>query len=73
MIKTEEKKDTWFGCVGPGFRYLVMDYLIFLGFGPLAHGGVNSLLPSSGDSRMLGLREGSYGKFNPNTSPAAIQ
>ena len=40
----------------------------FSGIFPLAQGGLNPLLPDSWSSRLPGIREGSYGQFNPNTT-----
>ena len=62
----------WFGCVGPGFRDPVMRYPIFQGFSPSTQRGFNFLLPIIWNSRLLGLREGSYSQLNPNTTPAVI-
>ena len=50
-----------------------MGYPIFKEFSPLIQGGFNPLIPNSWSSRLLGLREGSYGQFNPNTTPSVIQ
>ena len=35
---------------------------------PHVQGGLNPLLPDSWSSRLPGIREGSYGQFNPNTT-----
>ena len=40
----------------------------FSGIFPLAQGGLNPLQPGSWSSRLPGIREGSYGQFNPNTT-----
>ena len=62
----------WFGCVGTRFKDPVMGYPIFQRFSPLAQGGLSPLLPDSWSPRLPGIRERSYGQFNPNITPAVI-
>ena len=63
----------WFVCAGLGFRDSVMEYHNFQEFSPVGQGGLNLLLLSSWNSRLLGLREGSYGQLNTNTTRAVIK
>ena len=58
----------WFGCAGPRFWDPVMGLPIFQGYRPLAQGGLNPLQQGSWSSKLPGIREGSYGQFNPNTT-----